>query len=79
MDHAHEELVKVVEEGGGNFFLQSIAKTCWVWRDVCIDEGEGSFPSGLVVQCLRSLEVFEAEADVVGGTSIAVVFFVMLC
>ena len=59
MDHAHEELVKVVEEGGGNLFLQSIAKTGRVWRDVCIDEGEGSFPSGLVVQCLRSLEVFE--------------------
>ena len=78
MNHAHKNVVEVLQKSGVDLLLESVAETGRVRCDVRIDEGEGAFPSGFVIQRLGSLEVLEAEADVVGCTGVTVVLLVML-
>ena len=78
MDDAHEDVVKLPEKCGVDFFLEAVAEAGKIRLDVVIDEFQGLLPCWFVIQCVSSLEVLETEVDVVCCASLAVVFLVML-
>ena len=78
MNDAHEDVVKLPEECGVDFFLKAVAEAGRIRLDVVIDEFQGLLPCWFLIQCVSSLEVLETEVDVVCCACLAVVFLVML-
>ena len=78
MNDAHEDVVKLPEECGVDFFLKAVAEAGRIRLDVVIDEFQGLLPCWFLIQCVSSLEVLETEVDVVCCASLAVAFLVML-